>query len=159
MIWRRASVDDSRLGETSGGGTSHTPGGVGPAHSPSPTPSRAVYGFLLFLMSNFFLVMYFVWALVPDDMLHSAGLDFFPQKYWAVAMPIYLSIAFLAFVFLVYPMMGRLQCDEAWDIYQPAVDTHTMYRDQLPDQPEGAVPPVYDMTPEEVQQYLANIQQ
>jgi len=156
MIWRRASVGDSK---DISGGNPQTSGGVAPAHSPSPTPSRAVYGFLLFLMSNFFLVMYFVWALVPDDLLHTAGLHFLPQKYWAVAMPIYLSVAFLAFVFLVYPMMGRLQCHEAWDAYQPAVDTHTIYRDQLPEQPEGAVPPVYDMRPEEVHQYLANLKQ
>ena len=46
-----------------------------PEHSPAPTPSRAVYGFVLYLLSYFFLLLYFVWALVPDTFLTQANLE------------------------------------------------------------------------------------
>ena len=35
-------------------------------HSPAPTPSRAVYGFLLYLISNFMLVKHTSSFLDPD---------------------------------------------------------------------------------------------
>jgi hypothetical protein len=34
--------------------------------------------------------------------------EFLPQKYWAVALPIYFSVAFFLFVFIVYPSLGLL---------------------------------------------------
>jgi len=140
MIWRRPA----KLG------------GVAPDHNPSPTPSRAVYGFMLYLVSNLFLMMYLLWAILPDSTLHSMGLDFFPQKYWAVAMPLYLSLAFLVMVVVVYPSLGRLHCRHPWDQYvQDSVDIHTIYRKDLAEQPVGGVPPVHDMDPAEIQQYLA----
>jgi len=139
MIWRRPA----KLG------------GVAPEHNPSPTPSRAVYGFMLYLVSNLFLMMYLLWAILPDSTLHSMGLDFFPQKYWAVAMPLYLSLAFLVMVVVVYPSLGRLHCHHPWDQYvQDSVDIHTIYRKDLAEQPVGGVPPVHDMDPAEIQQYL-----
>jgi hypothetical protein len=146
-------------------------GGVAPEHNPAPTPSRAVYGFILFLLSNFMLVMYLLWVLLPHSSLHSIGLNFFPQKYWAVTMPLYLSLAFFVLVVLVYPSLGRLHSPHPWDQYVHSPDIHTIYRKDLSEESEGGVPlvpgvpgvssvpgvpAVYDMDPEQIQQYLNN---
>ena len=77
-------------------------------HSPAPTPSRAVYGFVLWLFSHAALLLYLVWAIVPDYYLEIAGLDFLPQKYWAIAVPVFLSVLFFSFVFIIYPCLGML---------------------------------------------------
>jgi len=140
MIWRRPSKS----------------GGLAPEHNPAPTPSRAVYGFTLFLLSKFCLVMYLLWVLLPDSTLHSIGLDFFPQKYWAVAMPLYLCLTFFIMVVIVYPSLGRLHCTHPWDQYNPvgAKDMYTIYRKDLQEEPAGGVPPVHDMEPHEILQYL-----
>lgn len=40
-----------------------------PEHSPSPTPERAVYGFVLYLLSTVIFFVYCLWLAVPDSVL------------------------------------------------------------------------------------------
>jgi phosphatidylinositol glycan class P protein len=40
-----------------------------PEHSPSPTPERAVYGFVLYLLSTVAFFVYILWLAVPDSIL------------------------------------------------------------------------------------------
>jgi len=125
-----------------------------PEHSPAPTPSRAVYGFVLYLLSNFCLVLYFVWALVPDSLLFKIGIDFFPQKYWAVTIPLFLSFFFLVFVFIIYPSLGRLHCT-GMDNSGQMTDKHAISRQAMEKELiDGGVPPVYDMSLEDIRQHF-----
>jgi len=127
------------------------PGGE---HSPAPTPSRAVYGFVLYLMSYSAMGLYLTWAVLPDHILAQMGLlEFLPQKYWAVALPIYLSVVFLCFVVVIYPSLGMMHTLPETDI-RNVTDGAAIYfpNKTLP----GAVPPVQDIHPIDLARAIRN---
>lgn len=76
--------------------------------SPAPTPSRAIYGFVLWLVSYLFLFVYLVWAFLPEEWFHPLGLTYWPQKYWAIAVPAYITTGTLLFAFIIYPSMNLI---------------------------------------------------
>jgi len=69
-----------------------------PEHSPAPRPQRGIYGFALLLCSCLGLLGYCVWAFVPDRYLPLTYYWQPPQKYWALAIPVYCSVAVVLFV-------------------------------------------------------------
>jgi len=87
-----------------------------PEHTPAPTPSRAVYGFVMFLSFNIFFVVYLIWALVPESYFEQIGIDFLPQRHWAVSVPIYILTVLFVFAFCIYPSLGLLMTPHLNDI-------------------------------------------
>jgi len=128
-----------------------TSGGYISEHSPAPTPSRAVYGFVMCLLSYSSLLLYLIWALVPVSALEWAGLDFLPQKYWAVAIPVYLSVLFFSFVFVIYPCLGMISTPSTTDI-RHVTDSHSVYSSGA--HIMGSVPSLYDEHPTKILEYL-----
>ena len=126
-------------------------GGYISEHSPAPTPSRAVYGFVMYLLSYSSLLLYLIWAMVPDYVLEWAGLDFLPQKYWAVAIPVYLSVLFFSFVLVIYPCLGMISTPAITDI-RHVTDSHSVYSNGA--HIAGSVPSSYDEHPTKILEYL-----
>lgn len=85
-------------------------------NTPAPTPSRANYGFALYLGASCGLALYLVWALVPDPILHGLGLTYWPQKYWALAVPIHLLVTLFLFVAFVYPAINLILTPDINDL-------------------------------------------
>ncbi|XP_058117905.1 phosphatidylinositol N-acetylglucosaminyltransferase subunit P [Anopheles ziemanni] len=98
-----------------------------PEHTPAPTPSRAVYGFALFLLFKTLFVMYVVWAYIPTAIFNRLGLTYLPDKYFALFIPILLLVAVTMFAFLVYPSLALAMTPDVDDRVTIS-DSYTIYR-------------------------------
>ncbi len=115
--------------------------------TPAPSPSRANYGFTLYLASYTAFGLYLVWTFLPDEVLVSMGFIFLPQKYWAVAVPIHACVTLALVAFVFYPALNLTLVPKSNNM-NILVDEYTNYEkvEVLPD----GVPPVYDIPLTEV---------
>lgn len=77
-----------------------------PEHTPAPTPSRAIYGFCLFLLFKTLFILYVLWAFIPTQFLDGLGLTYLPDKYFALFIPILVLVGLTFFAFLIYPSLA-----------------------------------------------------
>jgi len=120
--------------------------------SPSPSPERAAYGFVLYLSAWVCLAVYLTWAYIPDSWLHAVGLTYWPQKYWAVAAPIYLTVALIFAIFLYVAL--NLTITPAFDSRYTITDEHARSVRTDDRLPAGAIPPIEDIPITEVNRVL-----
>ncbi|GFY43510.1 phosphatidylinositol N-acetylglucosaminyltransferase subunit P [Trichonephila inaurata madagascariensis] len=115
-------------------------------HSPAPTSTRSVYGFVLYITNYTLLLIYLIWAYIPTPWLHALGLTYWPQKYWAVAIPVYICCCILIFALLLYPGINLMMTPDLSSI-QTITDEHA----RIPKPAvRGSIPPIYDIPISEV---------
>ncbi|KAL1192445.1 Phosphatidylinositol N-acetylglucosaminyltransferase subunit P [Cardamine amara subsp. amara] len=61
-------------------------------HGPKPSE---VYGFVGSISTVVATVIFLIWAYVPDKLLESIGIHYYPSRYWVLAMPTYLMVSLL----------------------------------------------------------------
>ena len=57
----------------------------------------AVYAFVSWIASICVYVIFLVWTLTPEEYLHSLGITYYPNKHYAINLP-------------VYALIGRYHC-------------------------------------------------
>lgn len=62
-----------------------------PRASPK-VPTYEYYGFALYLASSAAFLMYLLWAYVPSPLLHQMGIHYYPNRWWALAVPCWLVV-------------------------------------------------------------------
>ncbi|KAL1582645.1 hypothetical protein WHR41_08779 [Cladosporium halotolerans] len=96
-----------------------------PRASPK-VPTYEYYGFTLYLVSSLVFVVYLLWSFLPSPFLHSLGIYYYPNRWWALAIPawtvmfvvyIYVALASYNTGYLTIPM-GSVECfvDEAANV-------------------------------------------
>ncbi|PVI07705.1 PIG-P-domain-containing protein, partial [Periconia macrospinosa] len=55
-------------------------------------PTYEYYGFAMYLASCAAFLLYLVWAYVPAPVLHQMGIHYYPNRWWALAVPCWLSV-------------------------------------------------------------------
>lgn len=98
-------------------------------HTPAPTPSRAIYGFCLFLLFKTLFILYVLWAYIPTKILDRLGLTYLPDKYFALFVPILVLVAVTLFLFLIYPSLSLAMMPDL-DAMSTIIDTYTIVRCQ-----------------------------
>ncbi|ORZ39558.1 PIG-P-domain-containing protein [Catenaria anguillulae PL171] len=91
----------------------HTQHAQNPAHVPtsallSPTlspdvsseqpMSPAYYGVVIYMLSLASWMIYLAWAFLPEWILHAVGITYYPDRWWALAIPAWgvVTVAFVA---------------------------------------------------------------
>lgn len=87
-----------------------------PEHTPAPTPNRAVYGFVLNLVFKAIFLVFLAWAILPPDVFATFGITYLPQRYWALAIPMFLLTVITVSFFIVYPSLGLIMNPNSNDI-------------------------------------------
>lgn len=96
-----------------------------PRASPK-VPTYEYYGFTLYLTSSLTFLVYLLWSFLPSPFLHQLGIYYFPDRWWALAIPawtvmfmvyIYAALASYNTGYLTLPM-GSVEClvDEAANV-------------------------------------------
>jgi len=55
-------------------------------------PTYEYYGFALYLASSAAFIMYLLWAYLPSPLLHQLGIYYYPNRWWALAVPAWLVV-------------------------------------------------------------------
>ena len=58
----------------------------------------AIAGFVAWILTLIGMVAYVIWALVPEKTLNRIGIVYYPDKYWAVAVPAYVGMMFWYYI-------------------------------------------------------------
>ncbi|CAK9318922.1 unnamed protein product [Citrullus colocynthis] len=74
--------------------------GFGLSGDHGPKPSE-VYGFVGSISTVVATVIYLIWAYLPDSCLHSIGIYYYPSRYWALAVPVFVMVS-IALALLFY---------------------------------------------------------
>ncbi|KAG9256008.1 Golgi CORVET complex core vacuolar protein 8-domain-containing protein [Emericellopsis atlantica] len=53
-------------------------------------PTYEYYGFVLYLFSSLAFLIYLLWAYLPSPFLHVLGIYYYPNRWWALAVPAFL---------------------------------------------------------------------
>lgn len=110
--------------------------------TPTPSPSRANYGFALYLASYSVFGLYLIWAVLPTSVLEYIGFTFLPQKYWSVAVPIHACVTLALVAFVLYPALNLTLVPKSNDL-SIMTDKYAKY-EKVETDPDG-VPPMYDI--------------
>ena len=129
-------------------------------HSPFPKASRAVYGFVAYQVSYILLVVYLIWAFVPDQFLEDLGITYIPQKYWAIAIPTYVPFFILSGILFLFGL-NMAAVPELSDPRTIGSDPYS-YRageeDIQLDPERENLPPVKDIPIEEVNTHMFQLE-
>lgn len=111
--------------------------------SPSPTPERAIYGFVMYLFSIILMVVYLVWALIPEHILDSVGLTYWPEKHWALSAPVFAVSTFFSVPVVYFAI--TLRNTKPLNSINTITDSAAHKPVDSADLPDGAIPPIADI--------------
>jgi len=69
-------------------------------------PTYEYYGFVLYLFSSLAFLMYLLWSYLPSPFLHYLGIYYYPNRWWALAIPAFL-VMLLVYIYVALALYNR----------------------------------------------------
>ena len=95
-------------------------------------------------------VIFLLWALLPDQVLHGLGITYYPMKYWAVAFPVWLGTCYIFGTFIYWSINWIVT--EPLDSYYTITDKHARASEVMSNDDDDddeiqkeAIPPIGDI--------------
>lgn len=60
--------------------------------STTVTPQAEYKGFSAYVISCIFITIWLCWSLLPDSILNTIGIYYYPSRWWALAIPAYVLV-------------------------------------------------------------------
>ncbi|GAW09975.1 40s ribosomal protein s15 [Lentinula edodes] len=94
------------------------------SHPPNEYRSRApeFYGFVAWTSTSFLFVVYVLWALLPDEYIVRAGVEWYPNREWALLLPAWSMVVVLLtyFTYMALTIYGTPAFDEPSAVTEPS---------------------------------------
>mmetsp|Transcript_61701 Transcript_61701/g.151880 ORF Transcript_61701/g.151880 Transcript_61701/m.151880 type:complete len:146 (+) Transcript_61701:114-551(+) len=136
------------------------PGGEGQALQGAPHGAKAaeVYGIVGYLLSTVAFILWTVWAYTPDWVFHSLSITYYPDRYWAAAVPIYL-FTLLIYLIILYNAKN-LMSNEPFESYITIRDSEEEANEREEDiqvfEQSYTIPPAADISIRTINKMLFN---
>ncbi|KAF2078608.1 hypothetical protein CYY_000108 [Polysphondylium violaceum] len=111
-----------------------------------------VYGFVYWIATFLGYIIYLLWAFIPESALAELGVHYYPNKYWAIAIPMYIIVCII-FGLSVYFCINLI-------ITQP-LESFNTFKDQFSQESDShfsylpeSIPPLEDIPISIVNQIL-----
>ena len=123
-----------------------------------------VYGFVVWISASLCLALYLLWAYLPPCALHALHITYYPDRYWAIAVPAYLSLlppllcaAYVGYnLYRTTPLGDIGALEDGWTRYEVAGSEGGGEAVMRPASvtPRYSIPPVLDMRSDVVNEYM-----
>ena len=90
-----------------------------------------LYGFVSWNLSAFVFILYLCWAFIPNEYLNEFGMYYIPDKYYAIALPLWISVTlftihllYIAVCIYATPDVNSYEClQDKHSILKPLSET------------------------------------
>lgn len=89
------------------------------------TPYAEYKGFFIYVISATFLTIWVGWTLIPDLVLRSMSIYYYPDKYWALAIPSY-TLMLMVYVYIALALYNTEVLTLPLDDIRNFVDEHSV---------------------------------
>ncbi|KAI9189953.1 hypothetical protein H9P43_001386 [Blastocladiella emersonii ATCC 22665] len=114
---------------------------AGPEDDNAPAQSAEYYGFVVYVLSLLSWLAYLAWALLPDSVLHRVGIYYYPDRWWAIAVPSWgiVTVCFVLVYTQLHILRGTPDPSEAASVTDCFARTRVSHAYDLYDLPLGEV--------------------
>ena len=97
-----------------------------------------LYGFFSWNLSAIVFITYLIWAFVPDSILNDFGIYYIPDKYYAIAIPLWFAVTLFT-VLQLYVTVSMYYTPDL-SSYETLQDRHTILKNPTIEQDTPAKP-------------------